>query len=72
MAFDKALKYSLVEFTEEKSVQVVPTIWMKSASRSTWPPYVDAARCRNAAKVCEIPGSMWVYYPSKVWYQSGK
>lgn len=64
--------YRVVEFTDEKTLAVIPSTWLDGISCALWPPYDDTTRCRNACRRREIPGDDWESFPIKEWFTSSK
>ena len=64
--------YIVVEFVKEKSLFIVADLWLENDKTAFWPPYGDIGRCKEAAKIGEMPTSKWKRYSVRKWYQTSK
>lgn len=70
--FRSACKFVLVEFTEEKEIEVVPYIWLKEGEKTCrWPPFRSSQKIQVAVKQCIFPSSDFKELPVKVLYRTG-
>jgi hypothetical protein len=53
------MSFAVVEFIEDKSVDIVPSVWLADDGICYWPPY-RALRLTAAVRKCESPNvSAW-------------
>ena len=65
--------YCVIEFVEEGSIAIVPSIWLSSdGNLSYWPPYNNNTQNQNAAKRCETPQNTWKTFAIKEWARCSK
>jgi hypothetical protein len=50
------MSFAVVEFVEDKSVDVVPLVWLADDGLCYWPPY-RALRLTAAVRKCETPNT---------------
>lgn len=63
----------MVEFVKEKSVEVVPDIWLDtSAGSSRWPPAMGYAQLMQAVKKRIRPDPSWPSHDIKLMSCTGK
>ena len=62
--------YVVVEFIKEKTLAIVPSIWLKEG-QSYWPPYNTDTKNRSACRRKDVPGSNWSLFPVKEWARTG-
>ena len=60
-----------MEFTEDKTVEVVPANWLEGQSVCLWPPYRGVC-FQNAVKRKENPAETWTRNPARVLSFYGK
>lgn len=59
------MNFVVVEFTEDRSVEVVPSNWLVDDSLCMWPPY-RALRLTAAVKKREEPTLSWTRNPARI------
>lgn len=47
------MTFAVVEFMEDKSVDIIPLVWLADDETSFWPPY-QALRLSAAVRKCEM------------------
>lgn len=64
--------YAVVEFVEDKSVDVVPLVWLTVDNMCYWPPF-RALRLTAAVRKCEMPNrELWSQCTVRVLGRYGK
>lgn len=58
-------------FSEENTVNVIPSCWLKDG-RSWWPNYSSDDRINKAIKNCEEPGPGWKTFTARVIFDKGE
>lgn len=65
-------KYAVVEFTDEKVVEVVPVKWLTPNHKQCyWPIFKSSTKVNMAVKQMVAPTSDFTLFPVKVLYQTG-
>ncbi|CAG7727600.1 unnamed protein product [Allacma fusca] len=60
-------KYAVIEFTTEKSVELVPKSWLcENISKCLWPYDLRGSNLTNAIKKTISPGKDWVLFPARL------
>lgn len=63
--------FALVVFTEDDSVDVVPSVWLSSGKDVCfWPPF-RSERLKNAIRKCESPLDSWTKCKVRVLHSFG-
>jgi len=67
----KMKRYVVVEFTDDHSVDIVPSLWLTDDNCCYWPPY-RKERLGNAIKRCESSCDSWLKCSIRVLHSCGK
>ncbi|CAG7722146.1 unnamed protein product [Allacma fusca] len=60
-------KYAVIEFTTEKSVELVPKSWLcENNSKCLWPYNLRGSNLTNAIKKTISPGKDWILFPARL------
>ena len=70
VAVSQSKQYAVVEFTDDCSVDVVPSLWLEADKYCSWPPY-RTQRLINAVKRCEMPEESWIKCCMRVFHLFG-
>lgn len=63
--------YAVVEFIDDCSVDVVPSVWLEGDKHCSWPPY-RKERLLAAIKKCEAAVESWSKFSVRVLHSFGK
>jgi len=63
--------FHIVEFTDNRSVAVIPSNWLEGTSCAVWPVHYSSFRVMKAAKTREVPDDRWKAFPIRIIYDSG-
>ena len=58
--------YAVVEFTEERSVGIVCTNWLKSDTMSFWPRLISISNIRQMLVERKAPDEDWSVVPVRI------
>ena len=64
------IMFHVVNFTDTKEVDIIPSSWLHGQDQASWPPYTAAARITAAVHNREVPGDSWKVFAIKILYSS--
>jgi len=64
--------FSVVDFPNEDSCEVIPTSWLTNGNHKTFYPHYKGTRFWKAVTTFETPKSNWKTHSCRVLYQTGK
>lgn len=63
--------FCIVEFIDDDSMAIVPTIWLTENGKCLWPPVRHVTAADNLARKASAPNKTWKAYAIRVLFTTG-
>lgn len=64
-------QFSVVVFTDEDGLSLVPSNWCTDDGKCYWPPFKSTMRFEKAVRCRETPNTSWTSHPMRILSSTG-